>query len=63
MKSKVGVAATPPPKSNAVTLQQKRMIAGIAQSQMHMEKREQNREQDCMIPFLSDDGGSAENAD
>jgi len=51
LKSKVGVAAIPPPKSKAVTLQQKLMIAGIAQSQMHMEKREQNREQDRMIAF------------
>ena len=50
LKSRVGVAATPP-KSKAVTLQQKLMIAGIAQSQMQMEKREQNREQDRMIAF------------
>jgi hypothetical protein len=50
LKSRVGVAATPP-KSKAVTLQQKLMIAGIAQSQIQMEKREQNREQDRMIAF------------
>ena len=48
--SKGGVAATPT-KSKAVTLQQKLMVAGIAQSQMHMEQRQQNREQDRMIAF------------